>query len=135
MEDGVCKDETYAKKINLYVAYWENILELLSNPLPLQIQLSLKVFGLPTIGGLITCKVPYCGPKNMQPSLKTTIYTPFPDLGLCDFILVRHVDLKLYRVWMGRAKNEVVKDEQVENFKHLHIQWWLLVKKGARNDR
>jgi hypothetical protein len=36
---------------------------------------------------------------------------------------------------MGKVENEVVKDEQVENFKHLHIQWWLLVKKGARNDR
>ncbi len=33
---GMCKDETYAKKINLYVAYWENILELLLNPLPTQ---------------------------------------------------------------------------------------------------
>jgi hypothetical protein len=24
---------------------------------------------------------------------------------------------------MGKAKNEIVKDEQFENFKHFHIQW------------
>jgi hypothetical protein len=28
-----------------------------------------------------------------------------------------------------------VKDEQSNNFKHLHIQWWVLVKKGAKNDK
>jgi hypothetical protein len=33
---GMCKDETYAKKLGPYVACWENILELLSNPLPSQ---------------------------------------------------------------------------------------------------
>jgi hypothetical protein len=36
---------------------------------------------------------------------------------------------------MGKAKSEVVKDEQVENFRHFQIQWWVPVKKGARNDR
>jgi hypothetical protein len=33
---GLCNDETYAKKLGPYVAYWENILKLLSNPLPTQ---------------------------------------------------------------------------------------------------
>jgi hypothetical protein len=33
---GMCKDETYARKLGPYVAYWENILELLLNPLPIQ---------------------------------------------------------------------------------------------------
>jgi hypothetical protein len=33
---GMCKDETYARKLGPYVAYWENILELLSNLLPIQ---------------------------------------------------------------------------------------------------
>ncbi len=28
-----------------------------------------------------------------------------------------------------------MKDEQSENFRHFHIQWWVLVRKGARNDR
>jgi hypothetical protein len=28
-----------------------------------------------------------------------------------------------------------VKDEQSNHFKHLHIQWWVLVKKGAKNDK
>jgi hypothetical protein len=36
---------------------------------------------------------------------------------------------------MGRVESEVVKDDQFENFRHLHIQWWVLVKKGTRNDR
>jgi hypothetical protein len=48
---------------------------------------------------------------------------------------VRHTNPKLYVVWMGRAKSEVVKDEQFENFRQLHIQWWVFIKKGTRNDR
>jgi hypothetical protein len=36
---------------------------------------------------------------------------------------------------MGRANNEVVKDKHFQNFRHLHIQWWVHVKKGAKNDR
>ncbi len=33
---------------------------------------------------------------------------------------------------MGRVKNE---DDQYDNFKHVHIQWWVQLKKGAKNDR
>jgi hypothetical protein len=36
---------------------------------------------------------------------------------------------------MGRAESEVVKDEHLNVFRHLHTQWWVLVKKGTRNDR
>jgi hypothetical protein len=78
---------------------------------------------------------PYCGPKNMQPSLKTIVDTPFWDSSLGDFVLVKPRDLELYRVWIGRVESEVVKDEQFENFRYLHIQWWVLLKKGTRNDR
>jgi hypothetical protein len=46
--------------------------------------------------------------------LKTYVYTPFLDLGFGDFVSVRHADLELYPVWMGRAENEVVKDENFE---------------------
>ncbi len=35
----------------------------------------------------------------------------------------------------GRVESEVVKDEQPKIFRHLHIQWWMPMKKGARNDR
>ncbi len=42
-------------------------------------------------------------------------------LGLRDFIIVKLVNLELYHVWMGRAENEVVKDEQFDNFKHVNI--------------
>jgi hypothetical protein len=43
--------------------------------------------------------------------LKTVAYTLFQDLGLANFVLVRFIDLKLYLAWMGRAENEVIKDE------------------------
>ncbi len=66
--------------------------------------------------------VPYCGPKNMQLSLKIVAYILFQDLGLGDFVLVRLVDLELCPMWMGRAKSEVVKDENFDNFGHVHIQ-------------
>jgi len=36
---------------------------------------------------------------------------------------------------MGKVEIKVVKDEHCKIFKHLHIEWWALVKKGARNDR
>jgi hypothetical protein len=52
-------------------------------------------------------------------------------LGVRDFIMVKLVDLD---VWMGRVENEVVKDEQFDNFKHVNIQWWVPMKKGVRND-
>ncbi len=78
---GMCKDETYAKKLGPYVACWENILELLSNPLPSQNSTLLEGFWSSTnqrcnhVQGAIppivdaSCKdliiAPYCGPKNM----------------------------------------------------------------------
>jgi hypothetical protein len=54
---------------------------------------------------------PYCDPKNMWPSLKTTVDTPFWDSSLGDFVLVKLTDPELYHVWMGRLESEVVKDE------------------------
>jgi hypothetical protein len=44
----------------------------------------------------------------------------------CKFRIISYVD--------GKAKSEVVKDEQSNNFKHVHIQWWVPMKKRARND-
>jgi hypothetical protein len=52
-----------------------------------------------------------------------------------DMLTTLLANLELYHVWMRRADNEVVKDEHFENFKHLHIQWWVPMKKGAKNDR
>lgn len=59
-----------------------------------------------------------------------TTYTPFQDLGVGDFTLVRPIEL--YPVWMGRVKNEVEKDEQSDNFRHFHIQLWVSEKKKQR---
>jgi hypothetical protein len=56
-------------------------------------------------------------------------------MGLGNFVLLKHVDPKLYIVWMGRVESEVVKDEQFNIFRHVHIQWWVLMKKRTRNDR
>ncbi len=32
-------------------------------------------------------------------------------------------------------ESDIVKDGQSKKFKHVHIQWWVLVKKGTNNDR
>jgi len=53
--------------------------------------------------------------------LKTFVDTSFQDLGLGDFIPVRFANVELYLVWMERTKNEVMKDEEFANFKHVHI--------------
>ncbi len=78
---GMYKDEIYAIKLGPYVVYWENILELLSNPLPIQNSTLLEGFwpfnnwrfnhvqgAIPPVvdvdfkDPIIT---PYCGPKNI----------------------------------------------------------------------
>jgi hypothetical protein len=48
--------------------------------------------------------------------------------------MVKLTNFELYHVWMGRPENEVVKDEQFDNFKHDNIQWWVTMKKGVNND-
>ncbi len=35
---------------------------------------------------------------------------------------------------MGRAKSDVVRDQKNENYKKVYVQWWVLVKKGPKND-
>jgi hypothetical protein len=35
---------------------------------------------------------------------------------------------------MGRAKSDVVKDQENENYKKVYVQWWVLMRMGAKND-
>jgi hypothetical protein len=35
---------------------------------------------------------------------------------------------------MGRAESDVVKDQKNENCRKVYVQWWVLVRKGAKND-
>jgi hypothetical protein len=90
---GMYKDETYTIKLGRYVVYWENILELLPNPLPIQNPTLLEGFWLSSnwrsnhVQGAIPpivdvdfkdpIIISYCGPINIRPSLKTSSYTPF----------------------------------------------------------
>jgi hypothetical protein len=39
---------------------------------------------------------PYCGPKNMKPSLTIAIYTPFKYLHEGDFLLPRPFEFEMY---------------------------------------
>jgi hypothetical protein len=48
--------------------------------------------------------IPYCGPKNMGPSLKIIAYTPFWKLGLRNFVLLKPANLELCHLWMGTLK-------------------------------
>jgi len=73
----------------------------------------------------------YCRPKNIRP---LTTYTPFRDLNVRDFVLVRPHDPNLVSLWMGRAKVDVIKDEESEYFKMVKVQWWVPVKKGSNLD-
>jgi hypothetical protein len=50
---GMSKDDLYSRVMGPYVKYWENVLELLSRPIPHRIMFSWKVFGLLPIGELI----------------------------------------------------------------------------------
>jgi hypothetical protein len=44
------------------------------------------------------------------------------------------IDPTIYVVWMGRAKSDVVRDQENENHRKVYVQWWVLVRKGAKND-
>jgi hypothetical protein len=66
----------------------------------------------------------------MCPFFSTVAYTPFCDLFVGNFVLVQLIDLKVYPMWMGRAKNDVVKDQENENYKTVYVQWWVFVKKS-----
>jgi hypothetical protein len=45
-----------------------------------------------------------------------TAYTPFRDLNVKDFVLVRPHDPNIVPLWMGRAEVDVIKDEESEYF-------------------
>ncbi len=77
---------------------------------------------------------PYCGPKNMKPSLSITTYTPFRDLHEGDFLLTRPSKLEMYPVWMGKVHIDVVKDVNDEYYRMVHVQWWVPFKKETCND-
>ncbi len=131
---GMWKDETYAKKLSPYMVYWENILELLSNLLPIQNSTLLESFwplrnwrsnhmqgAIPPIVDVDPKDLvitPYCGPKNMQPSLKIVVYILFRNLGLCEFVLVKLANLKLYPMWWERQR---VRLWRMNNLKILDI--------------
>jgi hypothetical protein len=56
-------------------------------------------------------------------------YTPFKDLNVRDFVLVRPHDTNLVPFWMGRAKGDVIKDEKNKYLKLVKVQWWVRLKK------
>jgi hypothetical protein len=35
---------------------------------------------------------------------------------------------------MGRVENDVVRNEKNENYRKVYVQWWVPVRKGAKND-
>jgi hypothetical protein len=64
----------------------------------------------------------------------TIQYTLSKNINGGDFVPIMLHDLGLVHVWMGRAQNDVVKDEESAFFKMLRVQWWDLMKKGANID-
>ncbi len=70
----------------------------------------------------------------MRLSLSTIAYTHFRDLFDDNFVLVKPLDPILYLVWMGRAKSDVERDQENENYRKVYVQWWVVVRKGAKND-
>jgi hypothetical protein len=63
-----------------------------------------------------------------------TAYTPFKNLNVENFVLVRPHNLDLVLLWMGKVEGDVVKDEESEYFKMVKVQWWVLLKKGSNLD-
>jgi hypothetical protein len=53
--------------------------------------------------------------------LRTT-YMHFKDINVGDFVFVRLYDLEHVFMWMGRVKNNILKDENDEFFRRLKVQ-------------
>jgi hypothetical protein len=144
---GMLKDDLYFRVMDPYVKYWENILELFSRPIPQYCFVLLESFwpfsnwktnyehtSIPTIVDvdLKDLVIPsYCGLKNMCPSLSTIAYMSFLFVG--NFVFVQPLDLTVYPMWMGRVESDVARDKKNENYK-VFVQWWVLVRKEAKND-
>ncbi len=50
------------------------------------------------------------------------------------FVLVRLHDPFFVLTLMGKTQNDVIKDDQNENFKMLRVQWWVLMKEMSNSD-
>jgi hypothetical protein len=35
---------------------------------------------------------------------------------------------------MGRAESDAIKNQENENYRKVYVQWWVPVRKGAKND-
>jgi len=36
---------------------------------------------------------------------------------------------------MGKAKSDGVRNQENENYRKVYVQWWVLVRKGTKNDK
>ncbi len=70
----------------------------------------------------------------MRLSLNIITYMPFCALFASNFVFVQLLDPIVYLVWMGKVESHVVKDQENENYRKVYVQWWVLLKKGAKND-
>ncbi len=70
----------------------------------------------------------------MDFSLNTIAYMPFCDLSVGNFVFVWPTNPTIYLVWMGMAESDVVRDQNNENYRKVYVQWWVHVRKGAKND-
>jgi len=73
--------------------------------------------------------------KTCDHHWRQLVYTPFWDLGIGNFVLVKLADPKLYLVWIGRVENEVAKDQRFNIFNMFIFNGGCQWKKKTRNDR
>jgi hypothetical protein len=78
--------------------------------------------------------LPYYGPKSMHPFLNINTYTFICDFFVGNFVFVQSTDPIVYPMWMGKAESDVVKDQDNANYRKVYVQWWVPMKKGAKND-
>jgi hypothetical protein len=147
---GMCKDETYARKFGSYVAYGENILELLLNLLPHQNSTLLEGFWSSNnwrsnhmwsaISTIVDADLkdsiiaPYCDPKNMRP-FENNCWHSILRFKPWQFCFGEAYKSRIVSCVNGKGGKWGCQGWTIWNFRYLHIQWWVLVKKGTRNDR
>ncbi len=50
-------------------------------------------------------------------------------------MLVNSLDPSMYHVCLGHTEYEVVGDVENEHYRKVLVQWWVLVKRGVKNQK
>jgi hypothetical protein len=74
----------------------------------------------------------YCGPRNGR---SRTSFEPLHHVQKGMFLLIRPDDEDTYPIWMGEALEEIDMNPNNDNYKKVHVNWWVPVGRGNLDEK